>query len=122
MKCSRYSSLLILFVCLLLVVPVAQSASIKERMAARIPPIDALKDKGLVGENNQGFLEYRTGEKVEQDLIASENKDRAIVYETIGKRQGAPAKLVGQRRAKMIVEKGEAGHWFQQANGEWYRK
>lgn len=122
MKLSRYFSLLILFVCLLLVVPAAHSASIKERMAARIPPIDALKDKGLVGENNQGFLEYRTGEKVKQDLIASENKDRKIVYQAIGKRQGAPAKLVGQRRAKMIAEKGEAGHWFQRANGEWYRK
>lgn len=122
MKLSRYSSLLILLICLLLMVPAAQSATIKERMAARIPPIDALKDKGLVGENNQGFLEYRTAEKVKQDLIASENMDRKTVYEAIGKRQGAPAKLVGQRRAKMLAEQGEAGHWFQRPNGEWYRK
>ncbi|MFN2353584.1 MAG: YdbL family protein [Desulfopila sp.] len=122
MKLSHYSSLLILLVCLLLLVPAVQSASIKERMKARIPAIDTLKDKGLVGENSQGFLEYRTAQKVRQDLIASENKDRKIVYEAIGKRQGAPAKLVGQRRAKMIVENGEKGHWFQRPNGQWYRK
>ncbi len=31
-----------------------QAASVKERMLARIPAINALKDKGTIGENNKG--------------------------------------------------------------------
>lgn len=98
------------------------SADIKERMAARIPAIDALKDQGIIGENNQGFLEYRTADKPQQQLVMEENKDRAMVYGAISQQQGAPVALVGERRAKMIVDNGQAGQWFQKPDGSWYKK
>ena len=50
------SSLFIFIACSLFMVTVAHSASIKERMAARIPAINALKAQGVIGENNKGFL------------------------------------------------------------------
>ncbi len=116
------SSLYIFLACALFMVSVAHSASIKDRMAARIPAINTLKDQGIIGENNKGFLEYRTGSKPQPDLIAEENKDRLIVYEAISKQQGAPAPLVGERRAAMIAENGQTGQWFQKPDGTWYKK
>ncbi len=34
----------------------ASAKEIRDRMIARLPEIKALKDKGLVGENNKGFF------------------------------------------------------------------
>jgi uncharacterized protein YdbL (DUF1318 family) len=98
------------------------AASIKDQMAARIPVINTLKDSGLIGENNTGYLEYRSGNKPEQETINGENSDRQKVYGAIAKKEGVSAVLVGQRRAQMIAEKGKNGHWFQAENGKWYQK
>ena len=100
----------------------AQAASVKERMLARIPAINALKDKGTIGENNKGLLELRTGDKSQQQLVSDENKDRKSVYKAIANKQKVDASLVGQRRAKQINAKGSKGHWFQKPDGAWYKK
>jgi len=99
-----------------------QSASIKERMLARLPAINALKDKGTIGENNQGYLAFRTGDRSQQNLINEENQDRRSVYAAIAKKQQVDIALVGQRRAKQISDIGSKGHWFQKPDGTWYRK
>jgi uncharacterized protein YdbL (DUF1318 family) len=103
----------------------ADATSVKEikaRMIARIPTIVSLKNKGIIGENNQGFLEYRGSSKPRKELIDAENKDRKLVYQVIGRKQNAPVALVGQRRAQQIAEKGKAGQWFQKPDGSWYKK
>jgi hypothetical protein len=115
-------SLFIFIACSLFMVTIGHSASIKDQMAARIPAINALKDQGSIGENNKGFLDFRTGDTSQQALVQAENADRAIVYSAIGKSQGAPPALVGERRAKMIAENGQAGHWYQKPDGSWYKK
>lgn len=106
----------------LLAVSSAQSATVKERMASRLSTINSLKDQGAIGENHNGFLEFRGASKPQEKVIADENKDRALVYEAIGKKQGASSSVVGQRRAKKIVEIGKPGHWFKKADGTWYKK
>jgi uncharacterized protein YdbL (DUF1318 family) len=108
--------------CSLLVTVPAYSASIKDRMVSRIPAINALKDQGVLGENNKGLLEYRSSNKAQPGLVAGENKDRTAVYAAIGKKQNVSATLVAQRRAKMIANNGKSGHWFQKADGAWYKK
>lgn len=122
MNLSRVTVFFIVLGCFFVAVPAAYSASIKERMAARIPEINTLKDQGIVGENNKGLLEYRSDKKAKQDLVTSENKDRKAVYQAIAKSQGASVELVAQKRAQMIAKSGKSGHWFQKPNGEWYRK
>jgi len=122
MNISRLSIFMLLFLFLLASISSSQAASIKERMAARIPAINALKDKGVVGENNQGYLEYRAAEKPQQQIVNEENADRKTVYQAIGKNQGAPTELVGQRRAAQIADIGKQGHWFQKPDGSWYKK
>ncbi len=96
--------------------------SIKDRMVTRLPAINALKDKGLIGENKDGFLEFRTGEKAQQNVVAEENKDREAVYGAIAAKQGASPALVGQRRAKQIADIGGSGWWFEKPDGTWYKK
>ena len=96
--------------------------SIKDRMVARLPQINELKSKGLIGENNQGLLEFRTNKKPQQNLVVAENKDRKAVYNAIAKKQGVKPNLVGQRRAKQIADRGTPGQWFQKPDGKWYKK
>ena len=114
--------LLVLIITLIPLTTAVHAQSIKERMASRIPTINALKDKGLVGENNRGFLEYRTGNRPHKNVVAAENHDRQAVYTAIAKKEGASAALVGQRRAKMLASIGKKGQWFQSPDGRWYRK
>jgi uncharacterized protein len=96
--------------------------SVKERMHERLPEIVDLKTRGIVGENNQGYLEFRSGAREKENLVNAENKDRRTVYEGIAKKTGTTADLVGQRRALQIAEVAESGQWLQDQNGTWYQK
>jgi len=95
---------------------------IKQRMIDRLPEINDLKDRGIIGENNLGFLEFIGSQKEKADVVAAENMDRKSVYEAIAKNQGTTVKLVGQHRAIQIADKALAGEWLQDANGKWYKK
>ena len=100
----------------------ASAQEIRDRMIARLPAIKALKAKGLVGENNKGFLEFVGQKKEKQDVVAAENQDRAKVYNAIAKQQGTSVELVGKHRAVQIAAKAQPGEWLQDANGKWYQK
>lgn len=100
----------------------AYAASVKERMLARVSAINELKNSGIVGENNQGFLEFRKSDQAQQALIADENTDRKSVYIEIAKQQGIDVALVGQRRAQQLADIGGPGWWFQKPDGSWYQK
>jgi len=95
---------------------------IRAKMLARLPEIKVLKDKGLVGENNKGFLEFVGQQKEKQEVVTAENRDREIVYKAIAKQQGTTVELVGKHRAIQIANKARPGEWLQDANGKWYQK
>ena len=96
--------------------------SIKERMISRLPVINDLKARGVIGENNLGFLEFVGNRKEKADVVEAENMDRKTVYEAIAKKQGATVELVGQHRAVQIADKARPGELLQDANGKWYKK
>ncbi len=122
MRNKYFIPVFLMIVVLLPFAATVHAQSIKQRMAARIPTIDAMKNSGIVGEDNRGFLEYLTSKKPQQNIVAAENHDRQTVYAEIGKKEGAPAALVGQRRARMLFERGPHGQWFQKPDGKWYKK
>jgi uncharacterized protein len=95
---------------------------IKARMKNRLPAILELKAKGIVGENNSGYLEFRGAQKTNADVVAAENEDRRSVYAAIAKQQGTTIELVGKRRALQISQKADPGDWLQDAKGNWYQK
>lgn len=100
----------------------ASAKEIRARMLARLPEIKVLKDKGLVGENNKGFLEFVGRQKEKQEVVTAENRDREMVYKAIAKQQGTAVELVGQHRAIQIANKARPGEWLQDANGKWHQK
>jgi uncharacterized protein YdbL (DUF1318 family) len=102
--------------------PPLSADDIKTRMKNRLPAIMELKTKGIVGENNKGYLEFIGGKREKADVVAAENEDRTTVYAAIAKQQGTTIELVGKRRALQISEKADSGDWLQDAAGKWYQK
>ncbi|MEK6202090.1 MAG: YdbL family protein [Desulfobulbaceae bacterium] len=100
----------------------AAAIGIKGRMAARLPEIVALKDKGVIGEDNLGYLQFVGAVKEKAELVGAENDDRLQVYQAIAKQQGTTDDLVGRRRAQQIMDIAQPGHWLQDINGSWYKK
>ena len=100
----------------------ASAKEIRDRMISRLPEIKALKAKGLVGENNKGYLEFVGQQKEKQDVVTAENQDRQKVYTAIAKQQGTTVELVGKHRAVQIAAKAQPETWLQDANGKWYKK
>ena len=96
--------------------------SIKQRMINRLPTIIKLKESGIVGENNSGYLEFVGSRKENADVVEAENRDRKAVYEAIAKKQGTTVEVVGKHRAVQIAEIAKPGEWLQDANGKWYQK
>ena len=74
--------------CLWVAQGVSVAQDIKEQMKARLPTIVDLKDRGIVGENNKGYLEFRSDTKEQEDVVAAENRDRRQVYSAIAAQQG----------------------------------
>jgi uncharacterized protein YdbL (DUF1318 family) len=108
---------------LLVSAPLTQAqdlGSIRARMEKRVGQIDALKTQGVLGENNQGFLEVRSGD--DAGVAAAENADRTVVYAALAKKTGATAEAVGKARAKQIAAASAKGVWVQAETGEWAKK
>lgn len=97
--------------------------AVKQRMAQRLPAVDALKGRGAVGENNRGYLEARVAlSGAENGTVSAENSDRAEVYRALAQQTGSSSDQVGRARAKMIAEGSRPGVWLQDEGGRWYRK
>lgn len=101
----------------------AQPTELKQQMAQRLPAIDDLRRRHVVGENSAGFLEVRgKATPEEEQLVEAENRDRAAVYEAIAKRSETTAETVGKARAKQIANASARGLLIQDADGRWVEK
>lgn len=95
---------------------------ITRRMKERLPRILNLKSKGIVGENNQGYLAFIKKDPVYQKLVNAENSDRQKAYKKIAALQKTSLRVVEQLRAKQIAAKAKKGDWLQSSDGKWYQK
>ena len=96
--------------------------AIKAEMEKRLPAIVELKSKGIVGEDNSGYLQFVGGKREKEAVVQAENQDREKVYSAIAEKEGVSINQVGQRRAKHIAEKAKKGEWLQSQDGKWYQK
>ena len=96
--------------------------AIKAEMEKRLPAIVELKSKGIVGEDNSGYLQFVGGKREKEAVVQSENQDRKKVYSAIAKKEGVSVNQVGQRRATHIAGKANKGEWLQGQDGKWYQK
>ena len=103
----------------------AESAELKGKFLQRKPLLEQLKNQELIGENNLGFLEFRSADgqsKENTQIIQAENEDRKTVYAEIAVKVNTSAEDVGKRRAVQIAALAAVGQWLQDAEGNWYQK
>lgn len=100
----------------------ALAGGIRERMKQRLPVIADLKTKGIIGETNRGYLAYVAGQKVNEALIAAENKDRKTVYSYLAKQQKTTLQKFEQIQAKRKAKLALSGEYIQTQDGKWIRK
>lgn len=98
------------------------AAGIKERMIQRLPAIADLKTKGIIGEDNKGYLGFVTSTRAQEDVIAAENVDRKAVYTHFAKQQNTTLDLVEKVQAERKAEKAQPGEFFQNPGGAWVKK
>lgn len=92
-------------------------------MKKRLPALEQLWSEGLIGENNQGYVEARGDLNADQQkLIAAENADRKVVYTSIARNTQTTPEQVGKQRAAQISQRAAQGLWLQDADGDWYQK
>ncbi len=88
----------------------------------RLAIIKGLKIKGIVGESNQGLLEFRAADKSAKAVVDEENAERSRVYADVAKKTGVTVAVVGAQRAAQIAKEESAGVWIQDAAGSWKQK
>jgi uncharacterized protein YdbL (DUF1318 family) len=96
--------------------------AVKSRMEQRLPLLDQLKSKGVVGENNRGLVVLRGGDVDAGDAVAAENRDRGLVYAEVAKQTGTSVEQVGRFRARKIAAGSAKGVWLQKDDGTWHQK
>lgn len=117
---------LFLSVILALVLPFVsfsqESDALKALFRERLPVLNELKDQGVIGENNRGFVEFLGKSQQGEDIVSAENADRKQLYAAIADNTGTTAELVGQRRALQITTQEPSGRMLQDEKGQWYKK
>jgi len=122
MPMNTRATFVLILAAITLLAGTAWSQDVKTRMKERLPIIIALKARGVVGENNQGYLEMLKGQSENKEAVMAENQDRKAVYEEIAQKTGTSMQVVGQRRAIQIAEKAASGEWVQTPAGQWKKK
>jgi uncharacterized protein YdbL (DUF1318 family) len=99
-----------------------------ESRRQRRPALRQWKDRGCIGETNQGLLVARPGDGCGPevpDLIRAENGDRQVIYDAFMKDNHIPASdtaRVQSAFAKARQERARPNDWIQLDDGQWVRK
>ena len=94
---------------------------------ARAPELQALKAKGLIGENNRGFITILKPslQPKEKILVEAENRGRKFIYNTVVAQNHLGTEglvKVEKEFAKTRHERAKKGDLIQDSSGKWVRK
>ena len=103
-----------------------------DSMKARNAKIMQFKDKGAIGETNDGMLSIRemdglSGEEIRtvKRLLRAENNDREALYKELtaaNKIDPADIDKVKSIFARTLKSKAKPGHWYHDEKGNWTQK
>ncbi len=99
-----------------------------ESRRERRPVLREWKNRGCIGETNQGTLVARPGDGCGPDvatLIRAENADRRLIYDAFMKDNSIPAAdrpRVNSAFARARQERSRPNDWVQLDDGQWVRK
>jgi hypothetical protein len=99
-------------------------AELKKKFEARYPEIRQLKQKGIVGETSDGYLDFVSDGKKDDkaaDLVSEENDDRKALYALIAEKEKTEPRLVAERNAKRNFERAREGEYLRE-DGKWRKK
>jgi len=90
----------------------------------RFEQLRELKAKGIVGENNRGYVEALEGDPQAESVVQAENRDRRIVYTTVEKQNNLTDALstIEKVFAQVQREKSQPGEKIQSEDGTWVTK
>lgn len=111
-----------LFALILLCSAAVSAGPLQDRMKARVPDIVALKAKGVIGENYQGYLEFVGQSREGAEIVAAENADRLTLYTAVAQKTGATVEQVASRAALKWKENLGPGEFFKNPDGQWIQK
>ena len=94
---------------------------------SRVHELQALKAKGLIGENNKGFIEVLKPSlpSKEKSLVGAENHDRKFIYDTVVTQNHLGTKgleKVEEDFAKTHRARAKKMDLIQTASGAWVQK
>ncbi|RLB91030.1 MAG: DUF1318 domain-containing protein [Deltaproteobacteria bacterium] len=112
----------LLILCLIVSSQLVSASDIKDRMKQRLPVIADLKTKGIIGEDNKGYLGFVTSKRDQEAVIAAENKDRKKIYTYFAKQQNTTIDVVEKIQAARKAAKTAPGEFFQNPDGSWHKK
>ena len=102
--------------------PEVQSALDNRR--DRFEQLRTLKASGAVGENNQGYVQVLKQADGSDSLVAAENSDRKVIYQTIAQQNGLENAVgtIESVFAQVQRDKAAAGEQIQTEDGRWTAK
>lgn len=91
-------------------------------MRARLPKIVELKDKGLIGEQSDGFLGVVEDKEGASGIVAEENADRRGVYSDRAKSQGQTFEVFSSVIGAAKTRDEQSGRFIRNSAGKWQKK
>ncbi len=90
----------------------------------RYDQLQGLKKSGVIGENNQGYIEVLQAGKGAESIAERENKDRRVIYDAIVEQNNLENSLniVEKVFAQVQRDKALSGEKIQDENGNWITK
>ncbi len=114
--------------------PQDPKVELKQRMGARYPLLEQLRDAGKIGETQLGEVKLvkasHGSEQVDAKdaskgtvtgLVDAENKDRRAVYELIARQEKTTATEVAKQNGLRNVDKAKPDHWIE-VKGQWVQR
>lgn len=97
-------------------------SELQKRFKERFPKVQQLKSDGVVGETDEGYLDF-VGKKDADaaKLVDDENRDRKALYKAIAEAEGIDAGLVATRAGKRNFDKAKPGEYLK-GGGKWRKK
>jgi uncharacterized protein len=109
-------------------------SELKERMKARYPLLEQLRDAGKVGETREGEaklvkVSFGTDKADAKDptkgtvaeVVDAENKDRRQLYEVLAKELKLTPAEVGKQNGLRNLDKAKPEHWIE-VKGQWVQR
>jgi uncharacterized protein YdbL (DUF1318 family) len=104
------------------ITPEVQSAL--ENRRSRFSELEDLKQKGIVGETNKGYVENLAGDSRASSIASAENADRKTIYKAIAEQNGLTGAFdtIESVFAGVQRDKARSGMMIQEADGKWVKK